>query len=122
MSDRLSGHLAAVDPEVHSVEAQFPNESAVQFSGQGQHLPLFIRRQVEEVWLVATRHNQHVTRTDRVGIRKRQCQRSTGRDVFLLDPMTERAVIRFHWARLRPSQSSAPSSWAKMIPCHEMMG
>jgi hypothetical protein len=36
--------------------------------------------------------------------------------------MTERAVIRFHWARLRPSQSSAPSSWAKMIPCHEMMG
>jgi hypothetical protein len=111
VGDRLAGHLAAVDPEVDSLEAEFHDEPVMKVAGQDQHLPLFIRRQVEELWLVATGDDEHVALTDRVGIRERHCQRCAGRNLSLLDPLTERALIRSHLARLRRNQSSTPRSW-----------
>lgn len=122
MGDRLAGYLAAVDPEVHSVEAQFNDKPSMKLAGKGQHLPLFIRRQVEELWLVATGDDQHVALADRVGIRESHCQKSAGRYVSLLDPLAEWALISFHLARLRRNQSSRARAWAKMSPCHTMTG
>jgi hypothetical protein len=101
VGDSLAGHLAAVDSQVHSLEVQLVDEPSMEIGGQGQHLGLFVRSQAEEIWLVAVGNYQRMARTDRVGIWEGSCQWSLQPNVPLLDPKTERALVRFHDSRLR---------------------
>ena len=105
VGDSLAGYLAAVDPHVHPVEAQIFGEPSTKLAGQRQHVGLFIRSQAEDVRFVAVGDNQHVARTDRVGIREGSCQWSLQPNLPLLDPKAERALVRFHSSRLRRNES-----------------
>jgi hypothetical protein len=114
VGDSLAGYLAAVDSQVHSLEAQLVDEPSMEISGQGQHLGLFVRSQAEEIRLVAVGNYQRVARTDRVGIREGSCQWSCQPNLPLLDPKAERALVRFHDSRLRRNESPTPRVWATM--------